>query len=220
MPDPALDSWPPVVARMPGRPVAAIAADGSHAIITDGSVVRMIGGRALMDAGAVVAAAILDQAIWLVTRGEAEHTLHRFDRSGTPAGPATALGALGDDVAIAATRTGVRIALIEGDHGALVRDRGGVLAIESLGARTRDRRLLLGARGVVGEPRPGARRRARAARVQSPDARRGAGGAGRARARPGRGHRRARWRAPAAARRRAARRPAVRRARPARRRSG
>lgn len=128
---------------------AAMSSDGECMVMSDGDVVRLAGGRTLMHADAVIAVAVLDRAVWLVTRDPDGHTLHRFHPSGAPTAPPTPLGPLGDDVTIAVNRIGARVALIEGERAVLVREREGKLSVEALGERRRDRRVLVGARGVA-----------------------------------------------------------------------
>ncbi|MBA3540327.1 MAG: hypothetical protein H0T79_11995, partial [Deltaproteobacteria bacterium] len=129
--------------------MVAMSADGACMVVSDGTAVRLAGGRALMDATAVIATAVLEHAVWLVTRDAGGHTLHRFDHAGTPVAPPTALGDLGADVTLVVNRSGSRIALIEGERGVLVREREGELVLEPLGERQRDRRVLVGTRGVA-----------------------------------------------------------------------
>jgi ATPase family associated with various cellular activities (AAA) len=131
------------------HPVATMSADGGHVVITEGDAVRITGGAVLLDAAGVVAAGAVDGATWIVTADGGVHHLHRFDRAGTPAGPAVALGELGGDVAISTVRVGARTALVEGARAVLVSERDGELTIEPLGERGRDRRILIGGRGVA-----------------------------------------------------------------------
>jgi hypothetical protein len=128
----------------------ALSACGNLAIEHIGGVLRIAGGAALAPAKTAIAAAALDRAIWVVVRHGAAHALLRFDDDGRSLGEAQPLGALGDEVEIAATRRGARAALIEGSKRAmLVRERESQLSVEALGARGRDRRVLVGSRGVL-----------------------------------------------------------------------
>src|SRR5262245_4910423 len=137
------------LSRVPAavHPVAAMSGDGTLAVVTDGDAVRIAGGSVLCGAAGVVGAGAVDGGTWIVT-DDGEHQLHRFDRSGAPLG-SVALGRLGDGVAMATLRTGLRAALIEGQHAVMVTERDGELAVEPLGARGADRRVLVGGRGVI-----------------------------------------------------------------------
>ncbi|MCW5803938.1 MAG: hypothetical protein KIT31_16305, partial [Deltaproteobacteria bacterium] len=128
-------------------PILAISHDGKRTLVRDGEVL-LLDGAPLIQVPGTVAAALLDGATWIVTEAEGEHTLHRFD-GGEPAGPPHALGRLGDGVTLAATRIGMRSALIEGECGVFVREREGQLVVEALGKHGRDRRVLIGGRGVA-----------------------------------------------------------------------
>jgi len=135
--------------------LVAMAADGKRAIAGDGDLIRFVGGQAVMSAAGVVGAAVLDGAVWIVTEDRGEHTLHRFDHAGASMGPPAALGALGEDVTLEVTRRGLRSALIEGERGLYVREEGERITTDELGRWTRDRRVLMGGRGVM-ERRDGA----------------------------------------------------------------
>ncbi len=128
---------------------AAISSDGAHVVTADGETATLPYGATVTAGGAVVAAAVLGGAVWLVTHAAEGHVLHRFHPSGARVAAPHTLGELGEDVVIAANRLGARVALIEGEHGVVVRERDGELAIESLGARTGERRVLVGTRGVA-----------------------------------------------------------------------
>jgi ATPase family associated with various cellular activities (AAA) len=128
--------------------VVAMSEDGARALVRDGDVIRLVGGRALMPAAGVVAAVMPAGESWILTRDGGEHVLHRFDERGVPAGEETRLGALGDVVTMTSTRSGARDALIEGTRDLWVRERGGVIEVERLGERGGDRCVLLGGRGV------------------------------------------------------------------------
>ncbi|HEX4422376.1 MAG TPA: hypothetical protein VH165_30895, partial [Kofleriaceae bacterium] len=154
-------------------PVAAMSCDGGQVVVTDGDALRLAGGPVLLDAAHVVAAGAVDGAIWVVTAGDGAHQLHRFDRAGARIAAQTTLGTLGalgatgalgttgtpgalatlrpdlGELAISTLRTGARSALIEGRCAVLVTERDGELTVEPLGERGRDRRVLIGGRGVL-----------------------------------------------------------------------
>jgi len=131
------------------RSIAAMACDGSHVVVTDGPDVRIVGGPTLLAAANVVGAGAVDGATWIVTTEGGAHHLHRFDRTGAPVGPVTTLGDLGADIEISSLRTGTRSALVEGSRAVLVSERDGELTIDALGERGRDRRVLIGGRGIA-----------------------------------------------------------------------
>jgi ATPase family protein associated with various cellular activities (AAA) len=131
------------------QPVAAMSADGGHLVVGDGSEVRIAGGATLIDAAGVVAAGAVEGGTWIVSAGEGGHRLHRFDRAGTALGAAVALGDLGEDLAITTLRSGGRRALIEGRRAVAVNEDDGRVTVEPLGERSRDRRVLIGGRGVA-----------------------------------------------------------------------
>ena len=144
---------PAAAPRLPARelsspPLIAMSASGHR-------LVRVVGGVAYLGdqrlADGTVAVAVLDGAVWLVCARDGGHALCRFDDAGGALGEPLALGALGPPgrpVAIAATRSGARHALIEGEHGDVeIRDRG-ELQIDPLGCPHEGRRVLLGAHGV------------------------------------------------------------------------
>jgi hypothetical protein len=122
--------------------------DGAQVVVTEGGAVRIAGGPVLTCAQ-VIAAGAVEGATWLVTDEGGDHQLCRFDRGGAALGPAVALGRLGHDVAITTQRSGLRCALIEGQRAVLVTERDDDVAVEQLGERGADRRLLIGGRGVV-----------------------------------------------------------------------
>ncbi len=141
---------PDVATSLPPEGPLALSACGNLAIEHIAGELRIAGGAALAPARTVIAAAALDRAIWTVIHHGAAYALLRFDDDGRRLGEAQPLGALGDQVEIAATRRGARAALIEGSECAvLVRERESQVSVEALGARGRDRRVLVGSRGVL-----------------------------------------------------------------------
>jgi len=93
----------------------------------------------------VVAAAVVSGQIWGVTR---DGELCRFAADGTELCAPVAIGELLGDVTIVGVARGARAALIESEQWcAVVREReDGSCAVEELGARTADRRILVAAR--------------------------------------------------------------------------
>src|SRR3569623_957316 len=110
------------------------------ALLPDGSVVT-----AEDVPGGVVAAAVVSGQIWGVTR---DGELCRFAADGTELCAPVAIGELLGDVTIVGVARGARAALIESEQWcAVVREReDGSCAVEELGERTADRRILVAAR--------------------------------------------------------------------------
>lgn len=125
--------------------MVAMAHDGARVLVADGEFVRFADGRVLMRGVRARALALVEGEAWVVVEDGGEHTLHRFDVAGDPLEPVLQLGRLGANLRIAVTRVGVRSALIEGDRAVFVREQ----AVEELGERGRDRRVLIGGRGVA-----------------------------------------------------------------------
>jgi len=123
----------------------AMSHDGARVLVDDDELVRFADGRVLMRSVRARALALVEGEAWVVVEDGAEHTLHRFDAAGDPLEPVLQLGRLGANLRITATRVGVRSALIEGDRAVFVREQ----VVEELGARGRDRRVLIGGRGVA-----------------------------------------------------------------------
>jgi ATPase family associated with various cellular activities (AAA)/Winged helix domain, variant len=147
---PTLDSEP---APLPSFSTVLLSCDGrSCAAIADGFL-RV--NDAEVRVANPVAAAMLDQEVWLIARDGDRHQLRRFDLAGTSLAPAAPLGALGDTVSFAAARQGGRHALVEGSRALELRVCDGPLTTDDLGARGRDARVLWPGRGVV-ERRGGA----------------------------------------------------------------
>jgi AAA+ superfamily predicted ATPase len=131
--------------------MVAMSHDGERALVAGGALVRFADGRELLRGARACALALVEGEAWIVIEDGGEHALRRFDAAGEPLEPALRLGPLGGDIRITATRLGVRSALIEGDRAVYVREQ----MVEDLGPRGRDRRVLLGGRGVA-ERRGGA----------------------------------------------------------------
>jgi len=129
----------------------AMSHDGARVLVADGELVQFADGRVLMRGARARALALVEGEAWVIVEDGGEHTLHRFDAAGDPLEPALPLGRLGANLRIAATRVGVHSALIEGDRAVFVREQ----VVEDLGERGRDRRVLIGGRGVA-ERRGGA----------------------------------------------------------------
>src|SRR3569623_1500386 len=110
------------------------------ALLPDGSVVT-----AEDEPVGVVAAAVVSGQIWGVTR---DGELCRFAADGTELCAPVAIGELLGDVTIVGVARGARAALIESEQWcAVVREReDGSCAVEELGARTAERRILVAAR--------------------------------------------------------------------------
>jgi len=125
--------------------MVAMSHDGGRVLVADGEAVRFADGRVVMSGERARAIALVDSEAWIVVEDGGEHTLRRFDAAGDPLEPALRLGRLGANLRLTATRIGVRSALIEGDRAVFVREQ----AVEELGERGRDRRVLIGGRGVA-----------------------------------------------------------------------
>jgi len=125
--------------------LVAMSHDGARAVVADGDRVWLAEGRELMRGVHASALALVEGEAWIVVEDGGDHALRRFDTGGEPLEPSLRLGPLGGDIRIAATRIGVRSALIEGDRAVYVREQ----EVEELGPRGRDRRVLIGGRGVA-----------------------------------------------------------------------
>jgi hypothetical protein len=125
--------------------MVAMSHDGGRVLVADGEVVRFADGHVVTCGERARAIALVEGEAWVVVEDGGEHTLRRFDAAGDPIEPALQLGRLGANLRLAATRVGVRSALIEGDRAAFVREQ----VIEDLGERGRDCRVLIGGRGVA-----------------------------------------------------------------------
>ncbi|HEY1811468.1 MAG TPA: AAA family ATPase [Kofleriaceae bacterium] len=134
------------------RTGVALSSDGARMVVGDGQRVYVAGGASLCADRGAIAFAVTDAASWVVMHDHDGHVLHRFDGTGTRVGVPTMLGELGDDVTMTVNRTGARMALLEGDRAVLVREPAlgdGTPLVEYLGDCSRDRRVLVGGRGVA-----------------------------------------------------------------------
>ena len=127
--------------------IVAMSADGGVAVVADAQGATIDGQ--VFHHGSVVASAAIDGAIWIIGAGDGAHQLRRYTREGTPIGLAIELGALGAGVGLQIARSGQRLAVIEGERAVEVREQAdGTVVVTDLGARVRDRRVLLAGRGL------------------------------------------------------------------------
>ncbi|HSN29730.1 MAG TPA: hypothetical protein VLT45_25760, partial [Kofleriaceae bacterium] len=110
------------------------------ALLPDGSIVTR-------ERVAAVAATAVGGQVWAVM---AEGALCRFRADGTELGAPLPLGALAGEITIVGSTRGPRAVLVESDRWcAVIRERDdGSCAVDELGARTPDRRVLVGARAA------------------------------------------------------------------------
>jgi DNA replication protein DnaC len=118
------------------------------ALLTDGSVVTATDVAARIDEGAgIVTATVVGGQVWVVTGcGE----LRRYAADGKELAAPVPLAELAGEVTIVGVHRGPRAALIESDSWcAVIREcADGSCAVEELGVRTADRRILVGARAA------------------------------------------------------------------------
>ncbi|HTL35874.1 MAG TPA: hypothetical protein VL326_22245, partial [Kofleriaceae bacterium] len=114
-------------------------------MVTGEGFALRIGETRVGVAAGIVTATVVGGQVWVVTR---EHALRRYAADGTELAPPMPLAALAGEITIVGTQRGPRAAVIESEHWcAVIRERDDAsCAIEELGARTADRKILVGTR--------------------------------------------------------------------------